>query len=341
MSVWIEKIAKNDQKKIASLPFKCNLKSPGASINLYTEFNNLNFDQKGNKNILSGMIPGWQLGTQSDEQSSSLFTLNNEESAFFYDQNTGRSFLSGKQEDFSDGQTIGWAAYWMMEAQRQVKSLFTLHSSALTIDNKGVLLFGHSGSGKTSVMLDLCRRFGGEVQSNDLTVIGHNILSDNIDIIEGTREIRLRFSSISKNFSDLVPLFSDRTNISSWENKIIVTPEQLGLRSVLVPKNLVSIFEIHLDSKEQDPLLVKEETGKSIQYRLYEDMSRIVRGSAISIFNRNNNILGYMPSLDTEEMHDKRVECIDCMVKRRGIISVSGGSLNDISKTIYRIVSSN
>lgn len=341
MSVWLERIAKYDPKKIASIPFEVRLQSPSASVNLYTEFNNLELGQRGSKNILSGMIPGWQVGAQSDEQSSSIFTFNYEESAFFYDQNTGRSFISGRQEDFSDGQAIGWTAYWMMESQRQVKSLFTLHASALTIDNKGVLLLGHSGSGKTSVMLDLCRRFAGEVQSNDLTVIGHDILSDNIGIIEGTREIRLRFSSISKNFPDLIPLFSNGINTSSWENKIVVTPEQLGLRSVLVPRNLVSVFEIHLDSKEQDPLLVQEETGKSIQYRLYEDMSRIVRGSAITIFNRNNNILGYMPSLDTEEMHDKRVGCIDQIIKRRGIISVSGGNLNDISEAIYRIVSSN
>jgi hypothetical protein len=341
MSVWLEKIAKNDQKKTASFPFKSSLQSPGANVNLYSEFDNLNLGQKDDKNTLSGIIPGWKVGTESDEQSSSLFTFNYEESAFFYDQNTGRSYFSGRHEDFSDGQAIGWTAYWLMEAQRQAKSLFTLHASALTIDDKGVLLLGHSGSGKTSVMLDLCRRFDGEVQSNDLTVIGHDILSDNVDIIEGTREIRLRFSSINKNFPDLIPLFSDGANTSSWENKIVVTPEQLGLRSVLVPKNLVSVFEIHLDSKEQDPLLVQEETGKSIQYRLYEDMSRIVRGSAISIFSRNNNILGYMPSLDTEDMHVKRVECINQMIKRRGIISVSGGSLNDISETIYRIVSTN
>ncbi len=36
-------------------------------------------------------------------------------------------------------------------------------------------------------------------------------------------------------------------------------------------------------------------------------MSRIVRGNAISLFGVNDNILGYTPSLDNLDLHQKRV----------------------------------
>ena len=333
-------IVSENNERLLTLPFSGNLQTPGGGVNLYTDLNDLQLGQEGKENVLEGMIPGWRVGAQPGEESASLFLLDHGERAFFFDEETMIASLLGRREDFMDGQAVGWISYWMMEAQRQGKSLFTLHASALTIANKGILLLGHSGSGKTSVMLDLCRKHNGEVLSNDLTIVGHDRSSGQMALVEGTRKIGLRLSSIAKNFPDLNYLFPAQAG-SAWETKTVVTPEQIGLHSSSEPNTLDAIFEIHVDSKEQDPLLVQREDGIPIHYRMYEDMSRIVRGSAISVFGSTADFLGYMPSLDTESRQNNRVECINQMVKKNGVVSVSGGNLDEISETIYELISAN
>lgn len=338
MSERLARIVVENKERLLKLPFSGNLQTPGGSVNLYTDLNDLQLGQEGEVNTLAGIIPGWKVGAEPGEKSASIFLLEHNERDLFYDEEIRAVSLLGRREDFVDGQALGWISYWMMEAQRQEKSLFTLHASALTIDEKGILLLGHSGAGKTSVMLDLCRKYNGEVISNDLTIMGHDVSIGQLTLVDGTKEIRLRLSSVTKNFPELSHLFPAQV-VSAWETEAVVTPKQIGLRSSSEPKCLNAIFEIHLDSKEHDPLLVRRENRIPIHYRLYEDMSRIVRGSAISVFSSNADFLGYVPSLDTESMHDNRVECINQMVKRNGVVSVSGGNLNEISETIYGLVS--
>lgn len=334
MSERLAGIVTENKERLLRLRFKGNLQTPVGSVNLYTDLDGLQIGYDGEPNVLAGMIPGWRVGKEPGVQPDSIFLLEDDEKLFLYDREAKAVFLFGSRGDFVDGQALGWISYWMMEAQRQQKSLFTLHSSALTVDKKGILLLGHSGAGKTSVMIDLCKKYNGEVASNDLTIVGYDGSSSQMNIIDGTKEIRLRLSSVEKNFPELREMFPAKEE-SAWESKIVVTPEQIGLRSLSEPILLHAIFEIHLDSKEKDPLLIRREDGIPMHYRLYEDMSRIVKGSAISAFSNDAEFLGYMPSLDSEEMHRNRVECINHMVKRMGVISVSGGNLDQISKTIF------
>jgi len=330
-------IGNKDKEKFSQVGFKGNLQTPGGSVNLFTKFDDRKVNLLTNIADLSGMVPGLIVGQSKVENSASLILIESDTKSLRFDEETTSAILRGSKDDFIDGQAILWTSYWLMEAQRQEKSLFTLHSSALTIDGRGVLLLGHSGAGKTSVMLDLCRKYNGQVVSNDLTIVSHNSASGDINLINGTKDLRLRLSTVLRNFPDLADLFHG-TNGSAWEDKISVNPEQLGLVSALEPNKLDAIFEIHLDSKEQDPLLVEKDDGIPFLYRLYEDMSRIVRGSAISVFSKEAKFLGYMPSLDTEDKHNRRVDCINQMVKKSGIMSVSGGNLGKVSKTIHDIL---
>lgn len=275
MSERVGSFSNADKERLSQVGFKGTLQTPGGSVNLFTDFGDSNMGLLPNLVGLSGMVPGLVISEMKPGKSASLFLLEGDKKSLRFDENTSTVILAGNANDFIDGQAVLWTSYWLMEAQRQESSLFTLHSSALKIGDKGILLLGHSGAGKTTVMLDLCRKYNGQIVSNDLTIIGHESASGRLELI---------------------------------------------------------------NSKEQDPLFVERDEGISFLYRLYEDMSRIIKGSAISVFNREAEFLGYMPSLDTEGRHNRRVDCINQMVKRKGIISISGGNLDQVTETIYNYI---
>ena len=283
------------------------------------------------------VVPGFRVSIEPVASQQSIYVLDSDETGLVYDEKFRRAYLLGRAGDFIDGQAVAWVGYWLMEQQRQEKSFFTIHSSALTINSKGILLLGQSGAGKTSLMLDLCKKYPSTVVSNDLTVVKHDTGSRRLVLVDGTKEIRLRLASVDRNFPTLRPLFP-KNIASAWESKVVVSPEDIGFKSEEGQPELHSIFEVYLDSKGTDDLLIRQEGLIPIKYRLYEDMSRIIRGSAISVFDSNRRFLGYMPSLDSDETHSKRVACIEEMVNNIGIVSVSGGKINEVSEAIYRVV---
>ena len=317
--------------------FCCGLSSQEASVSVHSDIRVI---QAGLANELvdfASVAPGFKVVLEPIASRQSIFVLESNETGLVYNEQSRRAYLLGRAGDFIDGQAVAWVGYWLMEQQRQEKSFFTMHLSALTIDGKGILLLGQSGAGKTSLLLDLCQKHSSTVVSNDLTVVKHDVNSGKLMLVDGTKEIRLRLASVDRNFPSLRHLFPDNI-ASAWESKVVVSPEDIGLRSETSQPELHSVFEVYLDSKGTDDLLIRQEKSIPIRYRLYEDMSRIIRGSAISAFDSNQKFLGYMPSLDSDEIHDMRVSCIEEMVDNMGIISVSGGDINEVTEAIYRIV---
>lgn len=332
----IDIIGKN-KELLQQIPFSCSLMMGSNSVQLYTHFIDLREELGRPDNAYSMSIPGWSVQEKPGKGPHSIRVVESESPGLHYDDENQTLYLLGNPSVFKDGQSIAWLSFWLMEAQRQADSSFTMHSSALRLDNKGILLLGHSGSGKTSLMLDLCRRYGGEVISNDLTVVSHDKHKDHMALIDGTKEIRLRLTSVSRNFPDLEHLFPDE-EISPWENKIVVIPEEIGIKSATSKQELNAIFEVHLDTSNDSNLLVQRLRGIEIKYRLYEDMSRIVRASAISIFSDTEDFLGYVPPLETKEIHDNRVRCIACMTKEIGVVSLSGGNLRQVADSMKEVV---
>ena len=320
--------------RIEEIPFSCSLWASGFSVNIHSNIPELQTNLFSKLIDFRNVIPGLEVKSDISPHEQSLCILRHDKTGLYYDPEAQKAYLFGNTADFIDGQGIAWISYWLMERQKQENSLFTLHSSALTLNGRGVLLLGHSGAGKTSIMLNLCQKYRATIVSNDLTVVHHNVSNDQLSLVDGTKEIRLRLASVEKDFPTFRYLFPE-TKTSSWETKIVVLPEDIGLRSEIGRPELHSIFEVHLDSKATDGLSIYQEEQIPIRYRLYEDMSRIIIGSAISVFDSEQKFLGYMPSLDSEEIHGKRIACIEQMVDRVGITSISGGSINEIAEAIY------
>lgn len=307
------------------------------SVNLYSSYDYFIPGLKKFEDENTSPFPGWKFSYKLSQTDYSMDYKKNELRHIDYQDSTKKATIFGPIEDHLDGLALGYVGFWMMEAQRQKQSIFTMHSSALTVEDKGLLILGQAGSGKTTLLLDLCNKTEGEIISNDLTFV-ENTGNGRMNLIDGTKSISLRLSSIEANFPNLRSLFID-SRTSSWINKIIVGPEDIGIRKAVGIKKLDKIVEIHLDGKKTDPLKVSLLSNKEIKYRLYEDMSRIIRGSAISVFGNNDQIIGYMPSLDDQEIHNNRIACIESMIDEAGIYHVSGGNLNEVSSAVYRLVS--
>lgn len=320
-------------------PFQCAIHMGKHSINIFSQTNHFlpYFEGLGINYIPS--FPGWKATRTPTASEYSIVYHPSIKSAFYYNETDKTLLATGKLEDYENGQVLAYLGFWMMEAQRQAESMFTMHSSALTIENQGILLLGHSGSGKTSILLGLGDRYNCEVISNDLTIVGHQPKTEEMTLVDGTKDIRLRLASVKTRFPKLVGLFN-QNNQSPWETKITTNPEAIGMKSASQQKKLKAAFLIHLDTQESYPLLIHKTQGIDIRYTLYEDMSRIIRGSAISLFGVDNQILGYIPSLDNPSLHQKRVTAIECLLGKIGIWNVSGGNLNQICQTIYEITQS-
>lgn len=319
------------------IPFRCSVWMGKHSVNVYSEVSNFlpYFEGLGVNYIPS--FPGWCINRQPSKSEYSIIYQPREEASFEFDQVKKTLKAFGDIEDYKDGQVLAYIGFWLMEAQRQAESMYTMHSSALSIDGKGILLFGHSGSGKTSLLLALGKKYGGEVVSNDLTVVSYDPDVQNMFLVDGTKEIRLRLASIKAKFPNLTKLFPNEGNLSPWDDKVAVYPEDVGMETNREPKPVKSAFLVHLDSNGTEDLVVYQENGISVRYTLYEDMSRIIRGSAISLFGRQSNILGYIPSLDNPQLHQGRVEAIEFILKKIGLWNISGGDIDQVCETIAKI----
>lgn len=322
------------------IPFRCSIWMGKHSINVYSEISDfLPYFEGLGVNYISS-FPGWYVERRPSESEYSILYQPAEKAGFEFDLAEKTLKARGDIEDYKDGQVLAYIGFWLMEAQRQADLMYTMHSSALSLDGNGVLLLGHSGSGKTSVLLALGEKYGGEIVSNDLTVVSYDPVAQNMFLVDGTREIRLRLASVKTKFPHLAKLFPNEGNLSPWENKIAVSPEDVGMKINKEQKPVKSAFLVHLDSDATENLVVYRENGIFVRCTLYEDMSRIVRGSAISLFGKQNNILGYIPSLDNSQFHQGRVDAIEFILNKIGLWNISGGNIDQICEAIARITSS-
>lgn len=314
-------------------PYRCTLRMGRHGVNYYSQEDQF-VDSFLSNPEYSGSFPGWQISFNPVDGPIVIYqpaSLSNIE----YQPSTNTLEVRGKPEDYANGQSLAYLGFWLLEAERQKENIFTLHSSAFAVEGKGVLLLGHSGSGKTTVMLDFARRYSTEIVSNDLTVMENQ---EKIWLNDGTKEIRLRLASVYHHFPEWVCLFPDSEK-SPWENKAAFQPEQFGLVKATQPYPLEKIFVIHLDKNSDLPLQLTPINDIAIRYYLYEDISRIIRGNAISVFGADCRFLGYTPSLDTPDIHSRRVAAIKKMVEEIGIFSISGGNLQKVCQAIYEKIS--
>ena len=242
---------------VAKPPYLCTIKISGYPVNIFSEYDGYlsHFEDKSSSYVND--IPGWELSSldiQEDSKTPAICFFVGEETQFRYIQNRQTLHIIGKPKDFEDGQALAYIGFWLSEAERQKESIFTLHASSVAIDKKGILLIGDGGSGKTAISLGMSRKYDCEFISNDLSIVSYDKDSHKAFLLESSKIVRLRLTTVKLNFPDLADMFEDHTK-SAWTTKIPVELSGLGLKTTNEPRLINTAFTVHLDSNPKEPVI--------------------------------------------------------------------------------------
>lgn len=224
---------------------------------------------------------------------------------------------------------IAYVSRYLIEKQFAENSMATCHSACVEKDGKAILLLGGSGSGKTSVALNLCLYHNFSLISNDQTLIG--LENGILYAYGGTKFLNLRYSSISENVPSLIGLFNC-DNIESWSDKIIVQASDLGINEQYNPVEITEIYILHVDNRENN-FYEKKGDNWAHNFNLYQNLTENIRNSNSAIVDIKGHPIGYVPSYDSENNFLKRVEMIE-LIDNNPNYKYLSGSLNEILEYI-------
>lgn len=221
-----------------------------------------------------------------------------------------------------EGETLLYAALPFIELQRQRHGFVTIHSAAVSINSRAILILGKEGSGKTVTALELCRSHGAQLIGNDLVIIGSRNRDDKVVTHSGTKFLSLRYESISRNMPDLLHLFPEHDE-DPWLRKIIVNPLRANIDSCAEETPLCGTFLVHVD-ETKDKLFIKSADTLVTRLYLNENFSRYIRGTCISLLGENLQYLGYVPSFDSRVLFSKRTKLMNRLITEYSMKFVSG-----------------
>lgn len=243
--------------------------------------------------------------------------------------------IKGSSKDILEAATIPFRAHFMLEPQRQKNSIFTSQGAGVSKQRKAVLLMGKRGSGKTSITLELCRKYNYNLIGNDLILLG--LKKDEGYLFGGTKVFSLRFTTVKYYNADLQKYLKKEAQKEAqdeWINKVDVYPEDLRISVEKESTKIIKAFYVHLENNKSAPLYIKKIENKETTYMgrlfLYEALSRYIRGVCIPVIYGSQFYIGdYLPSLDKSEYHRNRVKFINWLMENLGFYYISG-SMNAI-----------
>jgi hypothetical protein len=248
-----------------------------------------------------------------------LFYNENQNTSVIY--RTKKAFISAPSRLINDGEILLYAIFPFIEAQRQDKGFFTIHGAAVSLNQKGILILGKEGSGKTTTILRICKEYQALLLGNDLVIIGTE--NNKTLITNGTKFFHLRHESIKRNLPELLHLFPKQNNDScSWIRKIFLDPHECDINPCAEKVYLNTAFVVHVDETKKDLYVSSADTLTNRLY-LNENFSRYIRGTCISLLTEEG-YLGYIPSFDSKNKFAKRKKVIDNLFGKHEIRFVSG-----------------
>lgn len=235
-------------------------------------------------------------------------------------------------EEMENGLTVLFIAYPILEVNRRENKSLTCHCASVSINGKGILILGKEGAGKTTLALELCRKYNAKLIGNDLCVIDYNNL-DNLKLLGGTKYIFLRYESIKRNIPELLKNFNileNENKFDTWTYKKKIFPKDLDIKTESNIVSIDKIFMVHID--QEKPFFCKNANSLTDILYINENFSRYIRNTCTALINKNN-IIDYIPSLDNRDFYLQRKELINYLFDNEKIEYLSGNLL-EVSKYI-------
>lgn len=249
----------------------------------------------------------------------------------------GKAVITGPLESLADGSQLIFVAIGVSEFERQRNGRFLTHGAAIaSLDNRGVLLLGNKGAGKTSMILALGAR-GYSLIGNDQVLFGKS--QGGIDIYEGTKYITLRKYIQRYDLPGVKNINFVQRGQSDFDTKVKVTPEEMGLSVCNHSVPLAATVLIHLDGTGTERSGIRRLGRNDIQTNLFlaEKLSRHISGIATPLHSMRGELIGLSPSFDDALTLRNRLEVIASLYER-GVYQVWGGNIEEISDLIDQVV---
>lgn len=203
------------------------------------------------------------------------------------------------EKDLGD-ETLGVLASRLIELENQENDLFTLHSSAVEKNGRGLVLMGPSGSGKTTCAVDLCLNHEYNLISGDLTLLGYN--GSNFKLINGVRDVHIR-----KEIAEIY--FNVRSNSEEVSKRLNHENENKDQNPAYVNGFFYVMGDDYYGNLEID-----EQKKERTEINLYNELSGLISGSSACLLDKNGEIIpALQESLDTQIALTKRKKIIEAL----------------------------
>ena len=213
----------------------------------------------------------------------------------------------------------------LIKLDLQEKGMYILHASSVAVDNRVLLLFGSSGSGKTATLIHLGLGNKAAFLSNGSTVVAYDGKECRV---AGTYKtgIKIRKSTLKQYDTQLCnKIFGSDAEDNDYDQKKVISPEQMHIKDgleLLNENKEIEIYIIQLD-KVNNEIQHNTEYDYKVSMQIYEDLSRELDCSEVFI-NIDGQLL-YIPSFDDEELYKNRVDFINYFMKKHYRGTLMGG----------------
>lgn len=314
----------NYAMKNKKITFQCAVYMGEEGVNIYSE------DARVVELLRHGdfipFIPEWRVEECKAKSAPSLKCVLGDQQAIEIHEN-GNFFISGSIKEFTKAHTIPYFIHYILELERAKKGKATVHAAAVSKNGKGILILGKQGSGKTSITLELCRKYGYSLIGNDLVLIG---FKRNLGYLYGgTKIFRIRGTTIKNYNKDLRRFLKSNEYSDEWTQIAIIKPEEIQVITEKFTAPIQAIFYVHLYPPNHN-LIVKEVNQLFSRIYLYQIFSEYIRGSVIiPLIGKDLHFSNYLPSLDNEDAFKKRIKFINWIINNKNYKYIAG-SLTDI-----------
>jgi hypothetical protein len=197
--------------------------------------------------------------------------------------------------------TIFYLAELAAEQKRELHGGAMLHAAGVYLpgSERGILILGEKGSGKTSTAIGLCKGAEGQLVGNDQVVLASSDKS--VQLLDGSKDIHIRRTAAIQDPTLLsLVTFTDNEQ-PNWDNKITVSPEQAGIKEAQFAPQITDVVQVTIDrTLEETTVLHKRRDTQTLLF-ITEKISRHIRGVATPIMNNDGVFEAFSPSLDTSE----------------------------------------
>lgn len=303
--------------KNKKLKFQCSVYMAEEGVNIYSESNSVLELLRGN---FEPFIPEWRVEEKEGRELPKLECVF-EKTHEIKVSGGNKFFISGSFEEFSQAHTIPYFIHYILESERARKGRATIHAAAVSKNGKGILILGKQGSGKTSITLELCRKYSYSLIGNDLVLVG--LQEDNGFLYGGTKIFRIRETTIKDYNRDLKKFFKPNGG-DEWTHIAIIEPDKLQVQKEKSIVPIHAIYYVHLYPPDHN-FIAKEVDRLFSRIYLYQIFSEYIRGSAIiPLVGKDLRFSGYIPSLDTRETFKKRVRFINWIINNKNYKYIAG-----------------